>query len=175
MNQNSIEIRTALPKDAAIIALLGRITFSESFSHFFRDKNDLLTYLDRTFSVEKIKNSILKSSTRYWIAYSDNLPVGYSKLKLNSPSPFINIEGVCQLQKIYVLNDFHSLKIGYQLQFELLETANSLNYKNIWLSVLDSNQKAINFYLNTGFKAVGTHDFQIGKEHFNFIVMSKIL
>ena len=175
MQTKSIEIRLASPADAATIALLGQVTFSDTFGHLFRDRNDLIQYFERTFSVAKIEQSIAKSSTRYWLAFVDRLPVGYAKLKLNSPSPFLDMKAVCQLQKIYVLNDFHAMKIGFRLQKELLETAAALNYQNIWLSVLNENEKAIRFYKNNGFLAVGTHDFQIGKENFTFTVMSKAL
>lgn len=45
----------------------------------------------------------------------------------------------------------------------------------MWLSVLHSNERAINFYKNSGFGQIGNHDFQIGKENFEFIAMSKKL
>ena len=35
---NTIEIRLAKKEDAQCIALLGRITFTETFGHFFRDQ-----------------------------------------------------------------------------------------------------------------------------------------
>ena len=48
-------------------------------------------------------------------------------------------------------------------------------FKKIWLSVLGSNEQAINFYSRSGFEKIGDHDFQIGKEHFKFIAMMKSL
>jgi hypothetical protein len=43
------QIRPADAADAAVIALLGRITFGETFGHLFRDhQDDLRAYLDRT-------------------------------------------------------------------------------------------------------------------------------
>ena len=51
---NTIEIRLAKKEDAQFIALLGRITFTETFGHFFRDQKDLIDYYNLTFSVEKI-------------------------------------------------------------------------------------------------------------------------
>ena len=41
----NIEIRLAKKEDAQFIALLGRITFTETFGHFFRVKQDLLDYI----------------------------------------------------------------------------------------------------------------------------------
>ena len=67
------------------------------------------------------------------------------------------------------------MKIGLKLQDLLLEKATKMGNKKIWLSVLNSNDRAINFYLKNGFTNIGTHDFQIGKESFDFNVMSKNL
>ena len=68
-----------------------------------------------------------------------------------------------------------SMKIGFELQNLLLEKAKELGFEKIWLSVLDSNERAINFYRKNGFEAIGNHDFQIGKENFEFNAMSKVL
>ncbi len=169
-----MEISRATPSDTKIIALLARITFTETFGHYFEDKTDLENYLDHTFSVQKLKNSLTKPNNLYWLAYIDELPVGYAKLKLNSPSSFLNESALCQLQKIYVLKDFLSKKIGLELQNVLLEKAKSKAPK-IWLSVLKENIRAIRFYEKNGFEKIGDHDFQIGKEHFEFQAMAKSL
>ena len=172
-NKVSVEIRRASKEDAGIISLLGRITFSETFGHLFGDKQDLEDYLARTFSVSKIENSLVKDENVYWLAEADRLPVGYAKLKLNSLTHFLEEKFICQLQKIYVLKDFLSMKIGLSLQEELLAKARELNYRTIWLSVLKENSRAIRFYEKNGFEFIGEHDFVIGKEHFNFIAMAK--
>lgn len=170
-----VEIRIATQDDAALIALLGRITFHETFGHLFRNREDLLDYYDSTFSVDKIESSIGKPNNVYWIAFIDRLAVGYAKLKLHSTSEFISEHTVCQLQKIYVLKDFLSMKIGHALQKLLLEKAKEKGFSHIWLSVLNSNERAINFYIKNGFMKIGNHDFSIGDENFDFIAMSKPL
>ncbi|MBT8183275.1 MAG: GNAT family N-acetyltransferase [Eudoraea sp.] len=172
---SKIEVRLADPTDAMAIALLGRVTFTETFGHLFREKKDLQDYLLRTFSVDKIENSLKKEENVFWIAFSERLAVGYAKLKLNTPSEFFTENNTCQLQKIYFLADFLSLKIGFQLQETLLKWARGEGYHIIWLSVLKENERAIKFYKKNGFKLVGQHDFQIGREHFDFIAMSKKL
>ena len=172
---NKMEIRLASKQDAQFIALLARVTFTETFGHLYRDNQDLMNYYDSTFSVEKIENSLQKADNVFWIAFVNRLPVGYAKLKLNSKSIFIDSEHVCQLQKIYVLKDFLSMKIGFELQNQLLEKAKELGFEKIWLSVLESNERAINFYRTNGFKAIGNHDFRIGKENFDFVTLGRLL
>ena len=171
----TIEIRLAKKEDAPSIALLGRTTFTETFGHFFRDQQDLIDYYNLTFSVQKIEAAIEKPNNIFWIAFANRLPVGYAKLKLNSQSEFVESTNVCQLQKIYVLKDFLSMKIGLGLQDALLKKAKELSFNQIWLSVLNSNERAIRFYEKSGFEEVGNHDFQIGKENFEFVAMAKTL
>lgn len=171
----NIKIRIAKKEDAKLIALLGRVTFTETFGHLFNDKQVLLEYYNATFSVDKIENSLTKPNNIFWLAFADRLPVGYAKLKLNSQSEFITEQNICQLQKIYILKDFLSLKIGFELQNALLKKAKEKSFKKIWLSVFIENPRAINFYSNTGFTPVGKHYFQIGKGNFEFTAMVKQL
>ncbi len=170
-----MQIRLATVEDSAIIALLGRVTFTESFGNLFRVHSDLQEYYSKTFSVLKIKNSLQKKENIYWLAFADDLPVGYAKLKLNSPTLFLEDKETCQLQKIYVLKDFLSLRIGLALQTILLDHAKASNCGQIWLSVYKENERAIKFYLKNGFNKIGDHKFSIGREHFDFIAMAKKL
>lgn len=172
---HSIVTRRATKSDASYIALLGRVTFTETFGDLFSDPQDLRDYYNKTFSVEKIEKSIAKSNNVYWISFVDRLPVGYAKLKLHSPSSFMETPAVCQLQKIYVMKDFLSMKIGFQLQNLLLDKAKEKKRKVIWLSVLNENERAINFYLKSGYELIGNHEFRIGQERFDFTAMSKQL
>ena len=142
---------------------------------FFRDPQDLIDYYNSTFSVQKIEAGIEKPNNLFWIAFANRLPVGYAKLKLHSKSEFVDSKEVCQLQKIYVLKDFLSMKIGLELQRSLLEKAKELRFTEIWLSVLNSNERAIRFYEKSGFEEIGNHDFQIGKENFEFVAMGRTL
>lgn len=170
-----IQLREAHIQGAVVIALLARITFTETFGHYFRDPTDLGNYLDKTFGVSKLRSSLSKPNNVFWLAYVDELPVGYAKLKLHSPSPFLNSDAVCQLQKIYVLKDFLSQKVGLALQEILLKKAQEKGLQKIWLSVLKENERAIRFYVKNGFDTLGDHDFSIGKEDFEFQVMAKDL
>ena len=173
--ETKVLIRKATSRDAATIAFLGRTTFGETFGHLFRDPNDLIDYYERTFSEEKIGQSLLKDNNIYWLALVNELPVGYAKLKLQSSSQFLEHTDVCQLQKIYVLKDYLSLRIGLQLQQELIKAARESGSSYIWLSVLKENERAIQFYLKNGFDKIGDHDFSIGKEDFDFMAMASKL
>ena len=170
-----VEVKEAGINDAEWIAVLGRVTFRETFGHLFRDPNDLLNYLERTFSKDKISKSLGKEDNVFFIIQYNGLPAGYAKVKLNSPSPFILNEKIAQLQKIYILKDYLGLGLGKELQANVLELTKRLAYKEIWLSVLKENEKAIRFYLKTGYRKIGEHPFSIGQEDFNFLVLARPL
>ncbi len=117
-----IEIRRANAADAALLALLGRITFAETFGYLFRDHpGDLASYLDATFGVTKIERSLDKSQNAYWLAFHRRLPVGYAKLKHGSEIP--GQSTATQLQKIYVLREFIGQRLGAALLGRVLPEA----------------------------------------------------
>jgi len=173
---SDILIRKANPSDAEYIALLARVTFTETFGTLFRDPQDLLDYYERTFSVRKLRDSISKENNVFWIALVDELPVGYAKMKKYFPNAnSSDSTKESQLQKIYVLKDYLSKKIGQKLQDALIAECRSIGSEFVWLSVLISNERAIRFYNKHAFAAIGNQTFSIGKETFEFITMSKNL
>lgn len=167
-----IEIKKASNNDAAILALLAQITFKEAFGHVW-DKEVLRNYLKHTFSVNKIKSSIEKINNVFWIAYADELPVGYAKLKIYSPYEQLTDPKPAQLQKIYVLNDYIGNKIGQQLQETLFEQVRAEGVKTLWLAVWDGNDKAIRFYEKHGFKKETTYHYDFESMNFDYEVMIK--
>ncbi len=170
-----IDIRLANIEDAESISFLGKKTFDQSFGYLFKDRKDLTDYFKRTFSVEKISGSISKPHNMYWLVLDGDLPIGYAKLQLNSSSEFIDCKNVCKLQKIYFLKNYVSRGIGGRLQSIIFEKAAEHQQQYLWLSVLKNNEGAINFYKNNDFQIVGEHPFSIGKENFEFWVMSSKL
>ncbi|GAA4278834.1 GNAT family N-acetyltransferase [Aquimarina mytili] len=171
-----INIRRAELGDAESISFLGKKTFDQSFGHLFNDRSDLIGYLDDTFSKIKIENSIAKYHNMYWYVHDNDMPVGYAKLQLNAPSEFIEGNtGVCKLQKIYFLKSYASQGIGGKLQNMIFDEAIEHGNTHLWLSALKENKRAVVFYERNNYKIVGEHPFTIGKQQFDFWVMSKKL
>lgn len=169
-----IIIKKASKNDAPILALLAQITFKEAFGHVW-DKFVLKNYLRHTFSVKKLESSIGKSNNVFWLAYADELPVGYAKLKIYSPYEHLADPKPAQLQKIYVLNDYIGNKIGEQLQNTLFEQVRAEGLKTLWLAVWDGNDKAIQFYEKHGFKKETTYHYNFESMSFDYEVMTKTI
>ena len=176
-------IRRASTGDATIMALLGRITFAETFGPLFQaHPGDLRGYLDTTFDVTKIERSLAKPDNAYWLAFQDRLPVGYAKLKHPSPIPIGTASDVAppngeapnaaQLQKIYVLGAFLTEGVGYRLLQAVLPDS-ARKAPMLWLEVLRENRRAIDFYARNGFTKIGEDNFAIGVQHFQFDLMAR--
>ena len=167
----NIRIRKAEVKHAEFISLLARMTFTETFGHYFRDHQDLIDYYASTFSVAKIRSSLNKPNNVFWIAFSNDLPVGYAKLKIRSKFELIEEDDVSQLQKIYVLKDFLGKGIGKLLFEALQQECFLLKSKYLWLAVLFGNDNAIEFYQKNGFVAFDKHIFKLGDDEQTDILM----
>jgi diamine N-acetyltransferase len=170
----SAELRKAQVEDAAVIALLGRITFSETFAYLFNEhQDDLRAYLDATFDVAKIELSLSLPENSYWLAYDQGMPVGYAKLKHPSPTPLLPWDEPAQLQKIYVLRDFLGQGIGQPLLQAVLDHAAMIDALAVWLTVLQANARAIRFYEAQGFSVLGDNTYAIGAQTFDFHLMAR--
>ncbi|MDT0559606.1 GNAT family N-acetyltransferase [Ichthyenterobacterium sp. W332] len=168
-----IKIQRASKEDAGVLALLGRLTWAESHGHYIEDKNDVLTYLNENFSVAKTKQNINDPKQRFYIIYSNDLPVGYAKLVLNTSNKNVTSQNNCQLERIFILNDFIPLKIGQQLLTFVEEQVKQLQLDTLWLTVYIKNKRAIRFYEKNKFKNVGDLNFLVNGKAYENIVFSK--
>ncbi|QOD60725.1 GNAT family N-acetyltransferase [Polaribacter haliotis] len=170
-----VEIRKAKASDATHIALLGRITYTESHGDYIEEKEDLLKFYDTNYSVSKIREELNDAENIFWIVFFDELPIGFAKLSLNENFSKLDKSKSCKLQRLYILNDFIGHKIGSQLQEIILKTAIDLKFESIWLTAYYKNTKGLKFYQKYGFQQVGSIDFFVGKTNYENLIFSKKL
>ncbi|WP_353148449.1 GNAT family N-acetyltransferase [Chryseobacterium sp.] len=70
------------------------------------------------------------------------------------------------------LKEFPDKKAGKALMDELMYFFNTSDHTHLWLSVWNSNERAVHFYEKYGFVKIGEHQFSIGKEVFDFFALS---
>jgi ribosomal protein S18 acetylase RimI-like enzyme len=160
-------------KEAEEISQLASTTFVQAFGHLWADKAVFEEYLSNTFSVDKISSSITKSNNVFWIAYSNNTPIGYAKLKKYSPNKLIAIANPAQLQKIYVLENYIGNQVGAKLQNEVFNEVRKNNIAELWLAVWDQNFKGIRFYENYGFVKHDKYHYTYKNLAFDYELMVK--
>lgn len=170
-----ISIKQASTSHTETLALLGRITYSESHGHYINNAEGLFNYNNEAFSIKKTHEEIASEENVYWIAYVNNFPVGYAKLILNQVNEHITDQNVCRLERIYVLEEFLGRKVGFQLYETVFNKAKELEFNQLWLTTYIKNQKAMRFYEKLDFKKVGDYTFWVnGKAFENFIYAKEL-
>jgi diamine N-acetyltransferase len=168
----SLEIVRADATAAAAICKVGRQSFHDAFEHLFNDKDALQSYLDYTYSIWKLQASIAKPNNSFYLAYAGNEPVGFAKMKKLSMNHHLQEPAQSELQKIYVLREYHGSGAGQQLMDALISESKKTGTEILWLDVHVSNHKARRFYEKNGFSRIGDHSFIIGSQTFYYDVMA---
>ena len=168
-----ISFRQATINDITTLALLGRITYSESHGHFIDDKNDLLAYCNNAFSIEKLTNDVLNKNNLFHLVLVDNLPVGYSKIILNTQFEDKNEKTSCRLERIYILSHFLPMRLGQPFLDFIIDKIKNKNATSMWLSVYIKNERGINFYTKNQFKNIGQLNFPVNGKIYDNFVLSK--
>lgn len=161
-----ISVIKATERDCNSIVSIGIISVAESH----RDSSsaeDMNEFLERTYNCDAIKEELNDTNNIYYIINYNDKPVGFSKIILNAKHPNIVTENVTKLDRIYLLKEFHDLKLGLELLNFNIELSKNNNQSGIWLYVWVDNNRAINFYLKAGFTIIGSHKFQVTKTHYD--------
>src|SRR5262245_37114517 len=137
---------------AAIIGTIGKKSFRRAFEHLFNNKEELLEYLENTYSPIKLAKSLRDEDNVYLLAFFDNETAGFAKIKKYSLNEHIESVAQMELQKIYVLQEFHGNGIGSALLKEVKNLAKEVDPDYIWLDTHISNDNAIRLYEKNGFK-----------------------
>ena|SRR5215204_3515109 len=168
----SFIIRKALPADAPVITQVGRQSFYDAFVDLFQSTQELDNYLDHTYNPVRIENSIRKPNNLYFLAFANELPVGFAKMRIHSNRPFIASQRQSELQKFYVLQQYHGTGAAQALINAVIKNAEKEKAEQLWLDVHVGNEKAKRFYEKNGFTKAGDHNFIIGTQIFYYDVMA---
>ena len=167
----NIKVIRANSSHAETISSIGKLSFRDAFGNLFNDKAALFEYLEYTYSIDKVVKSINKENNVFFIAFVENEPVGFAKVKKSSLNEQIESIAQMELQKIYVLSYYHGSGAGAALMQAVLELAHELQPDYVWLDTHISNTKAIRFYEKNGFIRSAKNYFTIGNQTFEYYVM----
>jgi ribosomal protein S18 acetylase RimI-like enzyme len=80
-----------------------------------------------------------------------------------------------EIERIYVLKEYHGHKIGQLLFEKAISIAKSMEKKYVWLGVWEKNERAIAFYTKNGFTVVDHHLFKLGDDVQTDYLMKRML
>lgn len=165
-----IDIVIVHKKDIQELQKIGSATFFETYS-VANTKKNMEKYLKACFSIEKLTSELNDKNSKFYFALSNQKVVGYLKLNFGSSQTEIKNTECIEIERFYVLKEFHGRKIGKMLFEKAIEIANDYNAKFIWLGVWEENTTAINFYKKNGFIVFDKHLFKLGDDEQTDILM----
>jgi len=165
-----IEIKKANIKDLSTIQDISIRSFTETFSEINTSEN-MEKYLKESFNTAQLTLEINNPDSPFYIAYWDNEPVGYLKLNLGNAQTETVEDETIEIQRIYVLKDFHGKKLGQLLLDQAIKTAQEYQVDYAWLGVWEENHRAIQFYAKNGFVTFDKHVFTLGDEQQTDLLM----
>lgn len=161
-----VSIRKGNLNDINLLTKISKTSFLEAHGESASEK-DINEYVSNTFTNKVFEKELNNIRNVFNLVYYDEIAVGYSKVIFNSEHSNIPFKNVTKLERLYVLESFHNLKLGFQLFKHNLNEALKNNQAGLWLFVWTENHKAINFYKKVGFEVVDQHDFKISDTHSN--------
>lgn len=169
-----LKIRHATTEDAALIAEIGARTFEETFGPD-NTPEDMQSYLAKNFTLEQIKSELVDPGSTFLLAYDDEEPIGYAKLKASKAPESVSGPEPVELVRIYVDQNMIGKGYGSALMISCIEQAKHDGYKTIWLGVWEKNEHAIRFYKKWGFTIAGPRVFVLGSDIQNDFIMERLV
>ena len=166
----NIKIRRISTNDITELQKIGKQTFFETFASQNSEEN-MTEYLENGFSIEKIKAELEDKNAEFYFAEFNQEAIGYLKVNFGQSQTEIKNENALEIERIYVLKEFHGKKVGQILFEKALELAKSKKVDYMWLGVWEENQRAIRFYEKNGFVAFDKHIFKLGNDEQTDIMM----
>lgn len=171
-----LTIRQASPADARILTDLAYTTFWDAFAHHPKNApDDLNYYMRQAFNVDQITAELADDKSIFLIAEIGGEAAGYAKIVLDNIEPGITAARPVELSRLYAHQQFLGKGVGQALMDACFERARDENRDVMWLGVWEHNPRAQRFYEKNGFRLVGSHVFQLGKDAQTDLLMQKEL
>lgn len=171
MNEPSIiDIIRVTINELEELQAISKTTFTETFAEVNTEEN-MQRYLNENLNIEKLKEELLNSASQFFFAKYDAQIIGYLKVNFPDSQTEKSIPISLEIERIYVLKEFHKQRIGHQLLEKAVEIAKEKQYPYLWLGVWEHNTKAINFYKRHGFVEFDKHFFQLGDDKQTDVLM----
>lgn len=164
-NANSSDIlKLSVLFKQVYIATYGINGVSDEFANFITDR----------FSVERLEKLVTNTPENIIVADYQNNLIGVAEVELDKECPVQKIVAP-ELSKLYILEWFCGKGVGQNLIQEAENLVIQKGLNQMWLWVLETNLRAINFYSKQGYKEIGKASFQMEVNKYENIVMLKTL
>ncbi|WP_416441420.1 GNAT family N-acetyltransferase [Leeuwenhoekiella sp. A16] len=168
------EIRRVSIDDLDQLQRISKQTFAETFSSGNSEAN-MNDYLENSFSAKKLQNELNDTNAEIYFVELDKQVIGYLKVNFGQSQTEIKDVNALEIERIYVLSEFHGKKIGQLLYEKAMQISRQRNVDYVWLGVWEENLRAIRFYEKNGFVKFDKHIFKLGDDEQTDIMMKLTL
>lgn len=173
-------IRDALVEDADQIVELGISVNITTFGQYVGEEV-FREHLEVKYTIEKTRANINNSTIDFVLATTtpsggEEKIIGFAVLARGVMYPCLgHLEGIIELQRIYIYPEFQGQGVGKALLGELEGRARKEGRKNIWLGCYERNEAAKRVYEKGGYVSVGERSNEIaGKEYVDWIMVKRL-
>lgn len=166
----NILLRKVTLDDIDQLQKIGRQTFFETFAESNSEEN-MKEYLDNGFSAEKLHSELTNTNSEFYFALEEDTVIGYLKLNFGESQTELKDDKALEIERIYVLKEFHGKKVGQLLYDKAIQVATETKADYVWLGVWEENPRAIAFYKKNGFVEFDKHIFKLGNDEQTDIMM----
>lgn len=149
---------------------VGKQTFQETFAEHNSEEN-MKTYLEKEFAIEKLQAQLHNKDSAFYFATLESKVIGYLKINFGLSQTELKDNASIEIERIYVLKEFHGKKIGQLLYDKAMQIAKEKKVDYIWLGVWEENKKALHFYTKNGFVVFDKHLFKLGNDEQTDLMM----
>lgn len=167
---DDIIIRKILLDEISELQAISRQTFFETFADH-NTADNMQKYLDENLSIDKLINEWSNPNSEFYFASIDGKIIAYLKINTGEAQTELKGKSSLEIERIYVLKDYHGKKVGQILYDKAIEIARQRQVDYVWLGVWEKNLKAIQFYRKNGFVAFDKHIFKLGDERQTDLMM----
>ena len=168
----TIEIRQAVPDDAAPLATLAEQTFRRAFAAQ-NTPEDIESYVATNFSPAQVEAELGEEASTFLVADANGSLLGYAKLRDDRAETCVTGPSPVELERLYVHTDAIGQGLGAKLMRACLDWAGDAGFETLWLGVWARNERAIAFYERWHFETVGSHVFRLGSDDQIDLIMQR--
>jgi ribosomal protein S18 acetylase RimI-like enzyme len=167
---NEIKIEQISIQQIEALQQIGRQTFNETFAESNTAEN-MAKYLEESYAYEKLSEELNDPNSVFYFAMMEDKVIGYLKLNFGASQTELKDNEALEIERIYVLKEFHGKKVGQLLFDKAIEVAKAQHVAYVWLGVWENNKRALQFYTKNGFVEFDQHVFVLGDEAQTDIMM----
>ncbi len=158
-----LSLRRARVTDAALLASLSERLFVDTYADQ-NDPEDMRLYVSENFTEAAVAKDLADRRTTFVIGTENGEAVAYAKLHRGEAPACVSGPEPIELARLYVARPLHGKGAAAVLLNTCIIEAQRVEARTLWLGVWEKNARARAFYAKHGFEAAGRHEFVLGKD-----------